>query len=75
MNDDPGFRSLRGRLGAFVLHSTHDSRELIANGRKAFLDRFETQVDPDGVLPVEERRRRADAALRAHMTSGSTLLY
>ena len=68
MNDDPGFRSLRGRLGAFVLHSTHDSRELTANGRKAFLDRFETQVDPDGVLPVEERRRRADAALRAHMT-------
>ena len=37
------------------------------NARRAFLDRFEREVDPDGLLSVEERRRRADHARRAHM--------
>ncbi|HYU46916.1 MAG TPA: hypothetical protein VEK84_12165 [Terriglobales bacterium] len=35
--------------------------------RKAFLDRFERAVDPDGTLPPKERCRRAQHALRAHM--------
>jgi len=26
-----------------------------ANARKAFVERFEREVDPDGVLPVAER--------------------
>ena len=34
---------------------------------RAFLDRFEHQVDPDGVLAVAERRRRAEHAKREHM--------
>ena len=29
--------------------------------------RFEQQVDPDGTLPIEERQRRAQFALKAHM--------
>lgn len=62
------FSSLRGRLGAHTLHATHDSRDLTANARGAFLARFEREVDPDGVLPVTERRRRATHALRAYMT-------
>ena len=66
--DDPGFRSLRGRLGAFSQHAAHSTLDTTAAGRAAFLSKFELQVDPDGVLPVAERRRRADAALRAHMT-------
>jgi len=30
------------------------------------LDRFEREVDPDGVLPPEERRRRAEHARKAY---------
>lgn len=36
-------------------------------GRQSFLSRFEREVDPDGILPPEERRQRAQHALRAHM--------
>jgi hypothetical protein len=35
--------------------------------REAFLKRFEKQVDPDGTLPPEERRQRAEHAKRAYM--------
>jgi hypothetical protein len=62
----PEEASLRGRIGAFVLHARYDSRETTAKGRAAFLARFERQVDPDGVLPEAERLRRADAARRAY---------
>lgn len=34
--------------------------------RRAFLDRFEREVDPDGVLPPDERAKRAANAKRAH---------
>ena len=61
-------RSLRARLAAHAMHARHDSREITANARKAFVARFERQVDPDGVLPVAERQRRAEHAMRAHMT-------
>jgi hypothetical protein len=59
-------RSLRGRIGAFRLHATHDSRKTSASGRAAFLASFERLVDPDGRLPVEERARRAAHARSAH---------
>jgi len=59
--------SLRGRLGAHTLRAIHDSRELTANARAAFLARFEREVDPEGALSPDERRRRAGHALRAHM--------
>jgi hypothetical protein len=36
--------------------------------RKAFSDRFERQVDPDGVLAPEERARRADSARKAYFS-------
>ena len=35
--------------------------------RDAFLARFERQVDPDGELPEQERRQRAEHAKRAYM--------
>jgi hypothetical protein len=62
-------RSLRGRLAAHVLHSRYDSRELTAAARKAFLDRFELQVDPALELPPTERARRAAHARKAYFTS------
>jgi len=35
--------------------------------RETFLKRFEKEVDPDGTLPPEERRQRAEHAKRAYM--------
>jgi hypothetical protein len=63
----PSQRSIRARLAAHQMHARHDGREVTANARKAFVERFERQVDPDGVLPVAERQRRAEHAMRAHM--------
>jgi hypothetical protein len=62
----PAQRSLRGRLGAYVVHSRYDSRELTRPARAAFESKFERDVDPDGVLPIGERLRRADMARKAH---------
>jgi hypothetical protein len=59
-------RALRGRIGAHLLHATHDSKLLTAPARAAFLASFERQVDPDGTLPPKERRRRAAHARAAH---------
>ena len=63
---DPEEMSRRGRIGAHRTHSRHDSRELTAPGRAAFLARFEREVDPAGTLPEEERQRRASHARKAH---------
>lgn len=59
---------LRARYAALVRASQESGTEMTAPARKAFLDRFEREVDPDGTLPPDERARRADAARRAHMT-------
>lgn len=64
---DPHDMAQRGRIGAYVAHSRHDTRDLTAKARQTFLDTFEQQVDPEGTLPESERRRRAEAARRAHM--------
>ena len=61
--------ALRGRIGGFVTASRHDSRETTTAARNAFLRRFETQVDPEGVLPIGERQRRAEAARRAYFAA------
>jgi hypothetical protein len=65
----PAERSLRARLAAYAMHARHDARRTSANGRAAFLARFEQQVgnvDPDGRLDPEERARRAEQARRAY---------
>jgi hypothetical protein len=63
---DPTDLSLRGRIGAHVLHARYDSRLLTANARAAFLAGFEQRVDPGGLLPADERRRRANHLRAAH---------
>jgi hypothetical protein len=51
--------SERGKRGAEVHHSRYpDARALTAAAREAFNRRFVAAVDPDGVLPTEERERR-----------------
>lgn len=56
----------RARLGAFAQHARNDTRETTRAAREAFARRWEREVDPDGVLPEDERARRAEAAKRAH---------
>jgi hypothetical protein len=65
---DDSIRSLRARLGAYSLHARYDTRDTTSAARAAFLARFENEVDPEGVLPVKEREKRAEAARKAHMT-------
>jgi len=65
----PAERTMRARLAAHVQWSkTPDPTARTAAARRAFLDRFEVEVDPDGTLPPEERHRRAEHARRAHFT-------
>jgi hypothetical protein len=63
---NPEEMALRGRIGAHRLRATHDPRETTAKAREAFLSQFEREVDPDGTLSPEERRRRAEHAKKAH---------
>lgn len=63
---DRSDRALRGRIGAYRLHATYDSRETSRPGREAFMASFERLVDPDGTLPPAERARRAAHARSAH---------
>jgi hypothetical protein len=64
----PAQRRLRARIGAYSLHATHDGTETTAKARAAFLARFEREVDPDKTLDPADRAKRADAALKAHMS-------
>lgn len=69
MRHRPSLPQLYGRIGGLRLRATHDPHEYTAAGRRAFLDRFEREVDPDGVLPPGERQARAVAARRAYMAA------
>ena len=59
-------RSLSARIGAYSLHAQRDSRDTTEAGRRAFLATFLQQVDPEHILPDDERLRRAAAAKSAH---------
>lgn len=63
----PAQRSLRGSIAVNESWArTEDRSARTANGRKAFADSFEAQVDPEGRLTPEERAKRAENARRAH---------
>jgi hypothetical protein len=64
----PEQRSLRARIGAYAMFAAHDPRETSARGHAAFLKRFLGEVDPDRVLPEDERLRRAESARSAYLT-------
>lgn len=66
-NLTPEQRIQRARLAALARWSKQDSTEGTKPARDAFLARFETEVDPQGLLPERERRRRAQTRLREHM--------
>jgi hypothetical protein len=46
---------------------TDDRSARTRPAREKFLQRFEQEVDPDGKLPPDERRSRAEHAKRAYM--------
>jgi len=60
--------SLLGRIGAHTLHGHHDPVVTTSAARRAFLDRFEREADPDGILPAHERARRAHHLRSAYFT-------
>ena len=59
---------MRARLAAHMLHANVDPREHTEPARRAFMARFEDQVDPDRVLSAAERARRAEHAKKAYFT-------
>jgi hypothetical protein len=64
----PAQRRRRARIAAHTSWAnTADRAARTAAGTKAFLDRFEHQVDPDGVLPEEVRAAMAKHARTAYM--------
>ncbi|MDP9460708.1 MAG: hypothetical protein M3Q22_10825 [Actinomycetota bacterium] len=65
----PEQRALAARIAAHSKWAlTADPTAATAPARAAFLDRFEREVDPDGVLPPTERARRAEHARKAYFT-------
>jgi hypothetical protein len=61
-------KDINRRIAAEVSWSRTANRSARTQpARKAFLDRFEREVDPDGELPPDERQRRAEHAKRAYM--------
>ena len=65
----PEQSSLRSRVAAYESWAnTTDPSGRTAPARAAFLARFEREVDPNGVLPLAERKRRAEAKRKAYFT-------
>lgn len=60
-------RSIRAQIASHESWSrTPDRSARTANARKALLDKFEKQVDPDGTLAPAERAKRAENARKAY---------
>jgi hypothetical protein len=60
-------RVLIGRIGAHASWAnTVDRTARTEPGRRAMLEKFEDEVDPNRELPVAERARRAEHARKAY---------
>lgn len=64
----PEQRVLRGRMGGLTAWSRHGADELLGKAWQANATRWENEVDPERLLPADERHKRAERAKRAHMT-------
>ena len=61
-------KDINRRIAAEISWARTDDRAArTCPARETFLKRFEKEVDPDGTLPPEERRQRAEHAKRAYM--------
>lgn len=70
---DPEEMARRGRIGAHVLHSRHDSHEIAARAREGLVRKYLDEVDPERTLPEDERLCRAEHARRAHLARAARL--
>lgn len=62
-------RQLAARIANFDRWSKVEDRQAAtAPARKGFMARFDREVDPNGELSDDERARRAELAMRAHMS-------
>ncbi|MET4612014.1 uncharacterized protein YbaA (DUF1428 family) [Rhodococcus sp. PvR044] len=62
-------RTMRAQIAAHQSWAnTTDRSARTANARKAMLDKFEREVDPEGVLTPAERAVRAEHARKAYYT-------
>ncbi|MGO9035121.1 hypothetical protein [Mycobacterium sp.] len=60
-------RTLRAQIAAHESWArTEDPSARTANARKAMLDKFERQVDPEGILTPAERAKRAEHARKVY---------
>lgn len=66
-NLSPSQRSQRARIASLARWSKESPAANAARGQAGLLAKFEREVDPDGVLPAAERRRRAECARKLHM--------
>ncbi len=63
----PTERTLQAQIAAHESWArTPDRAARTANARRALLNKFEKQVDPDGMLLPAERAKRAENARKAH---------
>lgn len=66
----PAERSLRGQIAAHKSWAHTENRSArTAPARKAALDRFEREVDPEGKLLPAERAQRAEHARKAYFAA------
>lgn len=63
---DPEQMARQGRKGGQRAAATRDSAAVMAHARAALRGKFERMADPTGLLPPEERERRAAALRRDH---------
>ena len=64
----PEVRALRARIAAAERWGrTADRQAATAPARRGMRAKFEREADPDGVLPPDERERRVDHLMHAHM--------
>jgi hypothetical protein len=65
----PSERTLRARIAVNASWArTVDRSARTAPARRAAMQRYEREIDPDGTLDPGERARRAEYAMRAHMS-------
>lgn len=61
--------SARARIAALTSWAyTDDRSQRTLPARRAFMERFDRQVDPEGRLAPAERHKRAEALMKAHFT-------
>lgn len=69
MSLTPAQRSTRARLAAHTRWAnTADRTAATQAARDGYVARWERDVDPDGVLPADERAKRGRSAMRAHLS-------